>query len=316
MYGESTGYFLTCGAFAVAAGANRRRWEERLRLSEAWLRTLWSNPLPQTRHYLSAVNDWRNHAVFTFDCAIMLRGLASRESEGAQSARRAIMEQLSRHIGDDGTLLSHFLSTGNALPTRWSTAPGPYLVKAAAALLSTQDSNSEIRAAAERTVRRWQNFYATHELAGDLHPLLYYLEGLFLLSVLREPTECAAPNTLLSVYTKVLLLQRSDGSLPQNVEDPDSASRADVIAQALRLGCLLLSAGYLRQSLWMQRLERLAHCLETFIDESGGVRFQHTDGTSSQLNVWCTIFSYQALLLYGRIRHGHRIEEPLVRSIA
>ena len=315
-YGESTGYYLTCGAFALAAGSGfSKQWHERMLRAEQWLHALWSKPPPPTRHYVTAIQDWRNEATFTFDCSIMLRGLGDRVGAQARNTRLAIMHQLTQHVADDGSFVSQLpLGTRKAdLPRRWSTMAGPFLLKAAAATLSVGDLTPDVVVAAERTATKWCDWYKQHQPAGDLHPLLYYLEGLFLLNVPISKTE--GSGTLLSVYLHVLSLQRDDGSLPQNFEDRESPARADVLAQALRLGCLMIGSGLLERRLWAQHLDRLAASLETFIDESGGVRFQHVADATPQINVWCSIFAYQALVLYDRVRRNASMDE-LVRLIA
>ncbi|MDQ2948700.1 MAG: hypothetical protein M3Y27_22635 [Acidobacteriota bacterium] len=323
LYGEITGYYLTCASFAGATEsggvARERTLNGRVTSAEEWLHGIWSKPPPATRHYLGASSqDWRNDGVFTFDCAMMVRGLSARETASNAATRRAIMLQLAEHIDPDGTLASHVPRTSGAalFPERWSTRTGPFLLKAAAAILCAPDVPPTVRGAAEATAARWRDWYASHDIDGDLHPLLYHLEGLYLLSLSHRRPQPVAWEILEDVYIKILSRQRDDGSLPRSLSDADSLPRADVMAQALRMGCLLINNGRLAAPMWRERLSRLATNLEAFVEPSGGVRFERRPGGPVHLNVWCAVFAYQAFVLYDRICRGIRIDSKVLRSIA
>jgi hypothetical protein len=93
------------------------------------------------RDYLEPAGpDWRNAALFFFDLAMVLRGLASAarfgliETDPRLVAR--ISELLGRLVADDGMFDACTATRIDAaLPDRWSTRRGPFLSKAAGGVL-------------------------------------------------------------------------------------------------------------------------------------------------------------------------------------
>ena len=71
--------------------------------------------------------------------------------------------------------------------------------------------------------------------------------------------------------------------------------RSDVIAQALRLGCVLQSLGQLTGSRWDCRLSDIRLSLEQFIDDSGSVSFRPLRHGPAHYNAWSAMFAHQAL---------------------
>lgn len=129
IYGEITGYYLTCSHFIVSYSGINEAIEHRLELAENWLNSIWQTSVPLTRYYLTEkVDDWRNHVTFSFDLGMMLRGLSWENREENQSTRETIIEELSRFIEPDGTLSPYrqFAGDSLSLPVKWSTQPHPF----------------------------------------------------------------------------------------------------------------------------------------------------------------------------------------------
>ncbi|HEX3462871.1 MAG TPA: hypothetical protein VHS78_02290 [Candidatus Elarobacter sp.] len=315
VYGEITGYFLTCGLFIARYHDDDDPLRRRLVGAEAWLDAIWRDAPPPTRVYLERDEpDWRNEAVFSFDCAMMLRGLNGIASEGASRTRAAIEAALLDLVAADGTLRSHRTrADGAALPERWSTADGPFQLKTATAILSSPGISAPLRASAEKTARRWLDWYPAHELTGDLHPLLYHLEGLLLWGARRDEWECW--RLAAEIFDEIMARQRSDGDLPSALLDERSEPRSDVTAQALRVGTLLVEAGFL-PGRRLRRLAGLADALVSYADPRGGLRFRRADAAQRHVNVWCTVFAYQALALFERAGSGAALDERTLDALA
>jgi hypothetical protein len=73
--------------------------------------------------------------------------------------------------------------------------------------------------------------------------------------------------------------------------------RSDVLAQALRVGLLLRGCGFLRKSVWRDRLNRLADALLGYVRPDGGVQSSHDHAIA---NTRCTLFALQAPYLSAR----------------
>ena len=219
--------------------------------------------------------DWRNCAVFSFDLAMILQGLADAApvvgpALCAETARR-IAPWLDRMISHDGTLMPYLALGPIELPSRWSTRPGAFQMKAATALLSVPPEwlSQTQSAAAQRTLERWANDAAMHR---ELHARFYALEGL-----LRDGRP----------FTPELVLegQSGDGWFPETIGKPHDFPRADVQAQALRLLCLSPMATEAARDIAASSLLR-------HVRADGFVSFRIGE---LEANVWCALFAHQAL---------------------
>jgi hypothetical protein len=312
VYLEITGYYLTSMAWLAASAASstgrRERALEHGRRAVDWMRTVTAGgALPQTRIYLSSEgDDWRNAAIFTFDLAMAVRGVASFAALARVEEEPTLIRDLGAHVeeirSNSALLPSHALRHGAAcsLPDRWSTRPGPHHIKAAAALLRLPRGvlADELVRTCRATVTHWEAALQTCWPCDELHPLLYGVEGL----LIQEPT--IAAETLDSaerIYERLLRLQAPDGSLPAAAAGRAGTVRSDVLAQALRVGALLQASGRLRGEDWSRRLDGLAAALLRHACEDGGVRFA-TD--QPIVNTWCAMFTHQALLFHARARAG------------
>jgi len=126
------------------------------------------------------------------------------------------------------------------------------------------------------TYYRWSGRVLDDIDTGDLHAACYALEGLVQFGALAKSEalfEAASVFEVLFAY----------------IDD----QRSDVIAQALRLGCVLRSLGFLHAGFWNDRLAELRFLLESFIDDSGAVLFRPPRYRPRHFNSWATIFAYQ-----------------------
>jgi hypothetical protein len=309
-YPEITGYFLVYAAWLMAGGAGSgvrgRDAARRARQAVGWLlrATADGSPLP-TRIYLDGPRrDWRNAATFSFDLAMAARGAGcfamTAGDEDADRLTRELAERLRVLAGDDTPLRSHAELSATRLPRRWSTLPGPHHAKAAAAVLQlpADTVHGVLRTVCERTVAHWSPARLSSRIQGDLHPLLYCLEGALLIGACNTPR---LRTELAGAYERLMAHQRADGSLPGSLSPGQEVVRADVLAQALRVGALVRSRGALDGDDWRRRLDGLARALCSHIRADGSVAFHHGDGRG---NAWAAMFAHQALVAYVREAEG------------
>jgi hypothetical protein len=317
VYPEITGCYLTCLAFMAVAGESARgQVRERARRAVRWLDAHAAGPAdPLTRSYLApAPADWRNEALFAFDLGMVVRGLdAVRDvADGPERgrARRRVLALLARFpTGSDipPWRPRRGAAGGPPVPARWSTRPGPFLLKLAAALLlpPAKPTLDRLDRAARRLHRRWSRGTGRERGHPELHPMLYGLEGLFLFGLARRGRE--AWGRAEAGYRRVMIAQAADGGLPARLGDPRAESRSDVNAQALRLGCALRSVGRLRGPRWDERLEGLAAALGRAVRSDGAVAFVAAR-RPAHWNTWCAMFAYQALAFHDAWRRARTIE--------
>ena len=298
VYLEITGYYLTSMAWLISGGALSRDSaelaRERGQRAVDWVvRSVAGGQLPPTRLYLSEAppQDWRNEAVFSFDLAMAIRGLAAFNDVVRQAAARVTIETMTDRLreitGDERALRSHLANGAEDPPARWSTRPGPHHLKAAAALLELPCDGS-LAVAAQATRDRWISELHAGLPVRELHPLVYGLEGMAMavdgtLEVAERP------------FRRIMDWQRADGTLPAEASGSELV-RADVLAQALRMGVLLRRADLLEGEDWDDRLGRLAARLLDHVRPDGSVGFSLGQDID---NAWCAMFAQQALVLCG-----------------
>jgi hypothetical protein len=158
--------------------------------------------------------------------------------------------------------------------------------------LPAHTADDVLRRVCEHTVAYWSPARLSSGIRGDLHPLLYGLEGALLL----DACDSDGPRTeLAGAFERLMAHQRADGSLPGSLDAGEQLVRADVLAQALRVGVLLRSRGALDGDGWRQRLDGLARALASHIRHDGSVAFHRGDGRG---NAWAAMFAHQALVAY------------------
>jgi len=277
LYPEVAGYHLTWLAFLATARPRLRSAAARAATGVArWIAGLQALV---ARLPLRGPADWRADATFSFDLAMLAKGLDAAapllSAHEVAAAREQVWAALMPLCKIE--LLACAFRPGCVAPVRWSTRPGPYQLKPAASLLACATAPLRVREAAAATAARWVD---SVRCEGPLHPLLYACEGLVLLG---------ERDSAARVLREILALQRADGSLPETADEPQSAARADVLAQALRLAVTL---GEGRRG----QLDALEAALRRHVTRSGAVRFRER---SAGANVWCAQFAHQALSVRG-----------------
>ena len=298
VYAEITGYYLSWLA-DIGAAEDESVLRHRAQSALAWAERGFIAPgrSPQTRVHLQATEpDWRNDAVFFFDLAMLLRGIdAAAEARIAQptaTLRTALHDQLLQFVVDERLRPAVQIRGTRALPPRWSTRGGPFLVKASSRV-AWSARHVALPDALALACANESECWAAHAADIDLdmlHPTLYFAEGL----LLSRPDRADAVATLL---WRCLALTRADGSLPETAAEADGKVRNDILAQALRVGLLLSALGAARAPMQAE-LDRLASTLIQRIDARGFLPFNAD--SSAQANVWGTMFAEQALRWYAR----------------
>lgn len=287
VYGEITGYYLHWLAGSHLSDDPRRAANARAAL--AWCERRYGAGLPvPTRIALQPqAPDWRNDCEFCFDLAMLVGGLSAAAQAGLIEAPRALLDALLARLGAfaSGDRLLPVLGAA-ALPDRWSTRSGPFLIKAAARILSAErwvKLPAKLRDACHGHPGHFLP-QAQDPLADPLHPTLYFLEGTLALAPERAP----AMRTLL-----LALLDQADahGTLPESAATP-GVRRSDIIAQALRVGICLLPATD------APRLQPLVDALLARVREDGSIAFR-PEVEPPQINIWCAMFVEQALSGYA-----------------
>ena len=294
LYPEATGYFLTWLAFLASMRGVTPDLSTRALHAATWLSCQAGDGMT-TRHYLNGeAQDWRNRGLFSFDLAMASRGVAAVRNWIPQALADECLERLLRLYSllcpGDGSLMP-VLPCSNAktrdLPSRWSTRPGPYQLKSAAAILGIPREIAGARLHEEmgRVYFRWRDHYREHPADDELHPLLYHIEGLVL------GFACGIDHGGLTVAAALY---------PAILRRVRSCVRSDVLAQTLRAGCLLPLP-----ACGQGAMTRSREALLGLLDENGAPVFRRVPyGGARHWNTWSAIFSHQALTLLDRVECG------------
>ena len=326
VYPEIVGYYLTGLAFMAAEDPGlHTQTVERARRALGWLarRSSWT-----TRDYVHRSNgaDWRNSAMFTFDLGMLLAGVGHwTQDESTATEARLLEARVVAELKQIPTVqrllgpLRPTVDIGHSpLPQRWSTRPGPHLVKVAAIILRSDNLHrSELSDAAARSVQHWKHFVAANNGAMQVHPVLYFVEGLIFAAI--SNSRSAITTHAHDVLFRILSDQTEEGDLPEQINPRGGLSRADITAQALRICSIAIGAD---QRKFGPMLQQHAHRLYTsliehYLSNDGGVLgFRRSIGINNPSSVWATIFTYQALRLYGIVSEGTEIPRTLLQRIA
>jgi hypothetical protein len=298
VYPEIVGYYLQWLAWRASDGETDIVLAARAGAAQRWLRVwLAADGPPVTRVFADATQrDWRNHALFTFDLAMVLRGLASAARYRVLAPDTDVVAEICRLleslIGADNELDAVRVHTPSAnFPRRWSTTRGPFLAKAAAGISYAADAltgvPARLRDAAERT------FVASvralrEQPHAETHPLLYAIEG-----YLNAPANADFAAHLPLVggsFDRLVERCAALGRVPEATDDAGQA-RLDIVAQTLRAGALLAQHRCAAPPPFLRKLER---ALEDAITHDGAVPFV-AGATPLQRNAWTTMFASQAL---------------------
>lgn len=274
-YPEVTGYYLSW-LNQVAAYRPELNVRPAVNAAIAWLSTVTSDDCPlATRYFSDNRDDWRNGATFTFDLAMICRGLYAVRRLAPEQPRRDVLRKLFREVLSACDVLPVAIDVRRELPDCWSTRPGPFQLKTAAALLSVQEHPT-----LWKTFFRWRGRVLDQIDPGELHSAFYALEGLMQFGILGNLGALQETATCFE-------------SLFPAIRD----ARLDVVAQGLRLGCSLRYFGFLQSSRWNDRLIELLSRLESFISDFGGVSFRTFASKPVHFNTWAAIFAWQGLIM-------------------
>src|SRR5262245_22333056 len=133
-YPEIAGYYLSWLAFLSRLRPELDFHPGATAVIE-WLESITrTNGVPATRYHFDNRDDWRNGATFTFDLAMLCRGLHAVRGLVAEQPRRDLLQTFLEHLLPAGDVLPVLIRKRRQLPDCWSTKPGPFQLKTAAAL--------------------------------------------------------------------------------------------------------------------------------------------------------------------------------------
>jgi hypothetical protein len=305
VYPEIAGYYLQWLAWRARTFGTTPALAARAAGVQRWLaHWLARGDTAPTRVFLDGTTgDWRNDAVFFFDVAMVARGLGSVVEMRllAPDARvvAGVSRQLERLIAADGLYAACARNADGAeLPDRWSTRRGGFLAKAAAGIVAAAPALPGLSVRAATAAR------ATFDASLDwmqarphreAHPLLYTFEGVMALPGHRRFDEMLA--VVAAQYDALLAHATPEGALPETPGGGAGSgpARVDVLAQALRIGCLL-DAHRPQRHVARIPLARLAQLLAKQVRPTGAVGFA-IPSVGAHANVWAAMFADQALVL-------------------
>ena len=311
VYPEITGYYLQWLGWRAAEGDSRFMLGARAAAAQSWLRAwLTAEGRRLTRVYADgARDDWRNHAIFCFDVAMALRGIATAARRGILDADAVVVEGLCTVLGElvapDGLLDACRLHAPSPeFPLRWSTQRGAFLAKAAAGIVDAAhhlpDIPAPLRVAAARTFdASIDALCATPH--DETHPLLYAIEGY--LALPAHPCFVANLPSIAARYEELLARTAAMGRVPESSAQ-SGQPRLDIVAQTLRAGALLAQHGV--RLARTQLAAELATTLTAATSSDGALPFSQRAGVP-QYNTWATMFATQALC-WARATPGALIE--------
>lgn len=307
VYPEICGYYLQFAAHAAADAHGTRHREVAARVI-AFLDSEGKTGAPLTLYRreaeLGAV-DWRNRCLFSFDLAIILRGLDAAETRWPGIVPPDVMRRYLTSVAfitENGRLASHNLVPGGpavTVPVKWSTTLDVHHVKSAAALAGL--AGADLSSVAQHTA---DDEAAALEREGqtrmrELHPFLYSIEGW--LTLWAQTSEAIYLRRASASFA--MLCQEFDpatGDLPAFAGRHEVPVRADVLAQALRAGLILEAAAQLGSptgEVWRAMAPRLHANLEARISATGGVEF---DAVRRDRNTWASMFAWQAFRFWDQ----------------
>jgi hypothetical protein len=277
-YPEIAGYYLSWLAFL-----SRLRPEVDVHAAATsvveWLESITRRDgVPATRYYFDDRDDWRNNATFTFDLTMLCRGLHAIRGFVPEQSRRYLLQTFLRELLPEDDSLPAVINVRGQLRDCWSTRPGPFQLKTAAALLALQK-----HPAVWGTFYRWQGKVLKRVDPHELHAAFYALEGLMQFGVAGKSEALREAATCFEILFPC-------------IDD----RRSDVIAQGLRLGYTLRRLGFLQTGIWNDRLAQLRVRLEPFIADSGAVSFRSLGHIPVHFNTWAAIFAHQYFASQGK----------------
>lgn len=326
LYSEITGYAVNIFLFLHCV-TQIPAYLEGARLAGDWIIRardaqygLVGNRVYHRMDHQSYYNTW----VFTFDHWIIIYGLcnlygATGNRNYLTAAEEMTSFLLKKMFRDNGSIYPVFnLRTGQpeASNDKWSRQSGSFHAKGILGLYQlyqcTGDSKYVSHAVelARYAIREQESCGRFVTQASNqsthLHPHLYTLEGILFLGIVQNDYE------LIQICEKglkwVLKLQQQDGKLSCFFRNnqPVPFERADVLAQTLRLGTVLLqhseSFGQFKPNLDHILDQLLSYQIRAGAQKGGFLYGQEENGMIHyHVNAWVTMFATQALWLYGQL---------------
>jgi hypothetical protein len=261
--------------------------------------------------------------VFAIDIGSAIRGInaiipytdhysASVELAGDYMAH--LMQMRTPNNALQGYLL---IDPDEIIPETWYTQPDAHHLKIVSGFLSLPPRllDDEPCDVLQKTFTTWcHSFEFAEELTLDLVPTFHFLEGLIVLAMGHYAPGLWEIAT--TVYKRIMRQQTKRGYLPSNLVDPYPVYRSDVIAQALRVGCILRKYGYLTDDSDDEQLWKLYDSLLDFIGPTGGVSLFPVKGNQgSYWDTMATMYAYQALCLYCRAASRRAITREMFSAL-
>jgi len=303
LYPEVTGYYLAFLAYLAHPREALDGLQVHAQQAVDWLgRQCSSDEPPPARIYLDgdASADWRSSYSFSFDLAMMWRGMAMSRatrlaSAVADPALAAVERQLARFVPSSGELRASIPLRSGLTEISWASRPGPYQTKCAAALLhSGTRAPEKLRSSAEATLARFDHWRPEAFHPELLHHDLYFVEGLLMAGA-------AERNEAYLSHAATALEQLVAAHRSWLWDECSAFARSDGLAQVLRAACLLHAAGYLPNDPWNELLPRLAATLSGYCGSGGVMHFRRDSaGGLQHVNVWSGLFTAQALAWFGQ----------------
>lgn len=325
IYSEITGYGITTLLYM-----NKNSKEEilidRTKLAADWLITNAYGKCGgiKTRYFLDD-KSFRNQEMYVFDAGMILYGIVNlfkvTKIPKYLDAGKNIANFLLKCQKQNGLFYAIYDAEKDAYidkEGKWSTQSGSYHAKVAMALIDMFNITKEeayrkaamkICHASIKLQKRDGRFISLKE-NGDthLHPHSYSAEGLLYVGDKLNNNEYIL--SAVKACEWALKNQLSNGGIPYYYENNGHGipyERVDVLAQTLRLGCLLYSMKRLEEK-YVDNLKRLKDRLCEFqitkgAKEEKGAFFFGTDYDGNQrnhANSWCSMFAFQALDMYER----------------
>jgi hypothetical protein len=309
LYPETSGYALSVLEWLIASDLGGEPETELVQATQGLLKSILvlnDGGAPGSKR-----NPITAHLRYSFDTAMVVKGLvahAKRLESGAGDAIRAGCSFLGGAISDDGVVHPFGSAQYGDIAERWSTRPGPFLLKAvlgwACGLYCLHGEWSE-----HRRVRRVVDVaLGQRDRAGffvgepgeslNMHAHLYACEGAYFLGVAYEFSD-AIDASARGVEAALRLFRRAEHLPPALDAVGTGAERCDTVAQLLRLAVLLeIGSG--------TDHEKLATRLAFHQDPASGALYFGTDFERSfgcmraqtrHISNHSTLFAIQAWLL-------------------
>ena len=323
LYSEITGYAINTFLFLNDLYENDH-YLKKAKLAADWLLNIASDESGCIKTRVGSdfeTESYFDSWTFTFDNWIVLYALCNlygvtREKVYLESAKRLGNFLMDHTVRPDGLLVPIFNMKDRKTESpddKWSRQSGSFHAKALFGLLRlfefTQNNKylnyAQRLAKAVLAIQKPDGRFVTQRNNNStlLHPHFYTLEGLLFFGIQQNEPEYieAAAKGLAWAFNS----QTKDGAVFCYYENGNFLPfvRVDVLAQALRIGSLLVQTdkplASLGDSLHRLRTKLLSFQVKTGSQRGGFLYGQEENGAvHDHVNAWVTMFAVQALQLY------------------